>query len=391
MEESLTAPQRGGRWNHFPDITETPPDTFRNERSRRYWQFAMAGSGIVSVLCDPGSGGAGNASTDIYALVSLMDRDNFFRSTDGGETWEPVPGSPRSYRPNHAVLASNGSILISYGDNPGPWGMKNGGVWKYNLHNGKWSDITPDKPDPAKPSAAFGYASVAVDPAHPDTILACSFYRPGERGGEEMFRSTDGGKTWKGVFAAGGTFDDSAAPYVSHTGIHWLFDCEIDPYDPDHALFTTGYGGHECFNLTAMDAGKPVVWSVMSTGIEETVPLDLLSPPAGAHLVTAIGDYGGFVHWDLDKPASEGNFINPHFGNTDGLACAELKPEIIVRVGIESHQRNGGHNIGYSIDMGRTWQPTASMPTEKSSHGHIAVSAYGESWIWTPRLSTGPF
>ncbi len=377
-------------WNRvttFPDVTEVVPDSLKNERSRRYWQFAQSGSGVVTVLCDPGSGKPGEGSKDVYALVSLMNRDNFFCSRDGGDTWKAVPHQPAMYRPNHGVMSGDGCILISYGDNPGPWRMKNGGVWKYTMQTGMWTDITPEKPDPYSPTDAMGYASVATDPNDPNTILACTFYRSWEKGGEEIFRSVDGGKTYKGVFASGGKFDYSKAPYVSHTGIHWLFDCEIDPHNPDHALFTTGYGGHECFNLTDMDKDEPVVWSVVSSGIEETVPLQLLSPPQGAPLITGIGDYGGFVHWNLDEPALEGNFVNPHFGNTDDVACAWLKPEIVVRVGVESDRVSNNHNIGYSLDMGKTWKPTSSMPSEKSSHGHIAVSADGSCWIWTPQNS----
>ena len=37
-----------------------------------------------------------------------------------------------------------------------------------------------------------------------------------------------------------------------------------------------------------------------SKGLEETAVLDLISPPAGAPLVSALGDIGGFRHTDLD-------------------------------------------------------------------------------------------
>jgi photosystem II stability/assembly factor-like uncharacterized protein len=128
---------------------------------------------------------------------------------------------------------------------------------------------------------------------------------------------------------------------------------------------------------------------VMTTGIEETVALDLLSPPRGAHVITAIGDYCGFVHWNLDKPEPEGCFVNPHFGNTNSLACAENKPEMIVRVGIATQSPgNPQCNIGYSLDYGKTWQPTKSMPAPTSKLGHIAVSSNGESWVWTPENSS---
>lgn len=124
----------------------------------------------------------------------------------------------------------------------------------------------------------------------------------------------------------------------------------------------------------------------MNKGIEETVGLDLLSPPKGAQLVSAIGDYGGFVHYDLDKPAPEGNFMNPHFANTDGVSCAELNSDIMVRVGEGSSQVGGG-NIGYSLNGGKSWNKTATSPQPGSKRGFISVSADGGTWIWTPERS----
>ena len=377
---------RGVTWNpvkSFPDITEKLPEIAKNKNPYLLGQYK--GSGVVFVVFDPESGTPGSGSSTIYVGVSLMNRTNLFRSTDGGKTWQTIPGEPMRYRPNHAVLASNGVLYLSYGTNPGPWPMKDGGVWKLNTRTGKWTDITPDKPDSTQ-DKNFGYAAVAVDTHNPDVIIASSFGRPEKFGGEDIFRSTDGGKTWKPVFGSGGTYDFSLAPYVAYTPIHWLFDIEIDPFNADHAMFTTGYGGYETFDLTDMDKGKPTKWSVMTTGVEETVALDMLSPPKGAHLISAIGDYGGFVHWNLDKPEPEGNFDHPHFGNTNSVACAENDPDIIVRVGIASHHRGGG-NIGYSLDGGRSWQPTTSTPLPDSRLGHIAVSSDGAAWIWTPERS----
>ena len=309
-----------------------------------------------------------------------MNRNNLFRSTDAGHTWQPVADQPTQYRPHRAALAADGMLYIAYGDNPGPAHMKTGGVWKLNTKTGVWTDITPDKP---REGREFGYAAVSVDARNPLALITSAFHYPG---GDQIFRSVDGGSTWKPVFAAGGgTYDFKLAPYVAHTPIHWLFDVEIDPFDPAHAIFTTGYGGYETFNLTKVEAGEPTRWSVMSTGIEESVALDLLSPAKGAHLLTAVGDYGGFVHWDPDKPAPEGNYDHPHFGNTNSLAAAENTPDVIVRAGNAS----GGHTgaIGYSLDGGKTWQPTASTPTPQSRLGHLAVSADAATWVWTPERS----
>jgi hypothetical protein len=376
MQGLWRSKDRGLTWDSvatFPNIN--PKD---NSQAK---SWGNPNVGIVFVVFDPKSGGDGKASSTIYAGVSLMDQKNLFKSKDGGNTWEAVQGHPQQYRPTHAMLSPDGIMYVTYGDSPGPSKMTKGGVWRLNVSNGNWKDITPDKPDAKR---QFGYAAVSLDAGAPKTLIVSTYHRY-YAGGDEIFRSVDGGETWKGVFANGGTFDYYKSPYVKHTGIHWLFDIEINPFNPGHVIFTTGYGGHETFNLTDVDKGKPTVWHVMSTGIEETVPLELLSPPKGASLITAIGDYGGFVHWDLDKPSPEGNFTNPHFGNTDGVACAELKPEIIVRVG-EGSKQVGRGNIGYSMDSGRTWQP-ASAPNANSRRGHIAVSADGSSWVWTPKTS----
>ncbi len=379
---------RGKSWQQvksFPDIDENFPDSLINKNDLQMWYRQKKGSGIVFVIFDQESELAEGASSVIYAGVSLMGRNNIFRSKDAGLTWHAVPGQPVTYRPNHGVLAGDGILYISYGTNPGPWHMKNGGVWKLNTQTGEWKEITPEKPDPEN-GLEFGYAAVAVDATDPDIVMTSTFHRPGMIGGDDIFRSVDGGKSWKAVFSNGGKFDFTLAPYVARTPIHWMFDIEIDPNDPDHAMFTTGYGGYETFNLTNMDEGDATLWHVMSTGIEQAVALELLSPPQGAQLISAIGDYGGFVHKDLDKPVPEGNFVNPHFMNTNGVACAAQNPDVIVRVGIASGF-DVQSNIGYSLDGGVTWQPAASSPENGSKLGHIAVSANGNAWIWTPEES----
>jgi hypothetical protein len=337
-------------------------------------------SSIVFVVFDPTSGSKGKTSRRIFAGVSVMGRAGIYRSDDGGGTWKIVPGQPTRYRPNHAVLASDGNLFVTFGTDPGPMPMTDGGVWKLNVRNGAWTDITPDKPSPdaATDPRKFGYAAVSVDATNPKTLIASSFYRPK---GEEIFRSTDGGTTWKPVFEGGGVREFSLAPYVRDTEIHWLFDIEIDPGNPDHALFTTGYGGWETYDLTNVDKNLRTHWSVMSPGIEETVALALYSPTKGAQVVTAVGDYSGFVHWNLDKPAPDGNPKPPFLGNTHDVSGGARNPNVMVRVG---RARKDSKNIGYSLDGGKTWREPASLPDPKAEAGHIAVSANGATWVWTP-------
>lgn len=366
----------------FPDVTEAVPPVpapVAGETPEQRWRrMPVRGSGIVFLKF---------AAHSIYAGVSLMGRPNLFVSNDAGATWQPVANAPTQYRPTRAALSSDGFLYIAYGTAPGPSRMTDGAVWKLNTQSGEWTNITPDAPIAG--SKQFGYAAVSVDAQHPRTLIASSFGRPGSAGSEDIFRSTDGGATWKPIFnhgvgPAAGIYDYALAPYVKPTPIHWLFDIEIDPLNPDHAVFTTGYGGWETFDLTASDRDQPTHWSIVASGIEETVAMQLDSPTDGAHLISAIGDYGSYIHWDLDHPAPEGASAPPRFGNSTGQLSAPLKPEIIVRVG-DNAEHHPGLNIGYSLDQGRTWQPTKTNPAPSSHSGSIAVSADGATWIWTPQ------
>ncbi len=362
----------GATWTRvasFPDVTEAAP---------------AHGSGIVFIEFAPAPGHVHTATQTIYLGVSLMGRPNLFVSNDAGTTWQPVAGAPDQYRPTRSALSSDGFLYIAYGTAPGPSRMTDGALWKLNTHTDAWTDVTPEHP--VRGSKEFGYAAVAVDAHHPQSLIASTFDRPGSDGGETIFRSTDAGATWKPLFGniQSGVFDYSLAPYVQPTPIHWMFDIEIDPFNSDHAVFTTGYGGWETFDLSAIDRGQSTHWSILVPGIEETVALELDSPTDGAHLISAIGDYGGFVHWDLDRPAPEGSSAPPRFGNTTGVASAALRPDVVVRVGV-SAEHKPGESISYSLDSGRTWKPTSANPTPSSRAGSIAVSTDGATWVWTPQ------
>ncbi|MDR0973258.1 MAG: exo-alpha-sialidase [Prevotellaceae bacterium] len=364
----------------FPDVTERFDTSDRRAMMNR-------GCGVVTVVFDPTSGTSGQGSQTIYVAVSLMNQENMFVSRDGGKTWSTVAGHPQAYRPTHAILSSEGILYVTYGTNPGPNRMENGGVWKYDTKSGKWTEISPVKPNP-EADERFGYAAVSVDKNDPKHIIVSTFNRPlqGKHTEDDIFHSTDGGKTWKGIFAGKTEMDYTNAPYVQFTPLHWMFDIEIDPYDANHAIFTTGYGGWETFNLTDVTKRNGTVrWQIMSTGIEETVPLAFYSPKRGAQqLHTAIGDYGSFTHIDLDKPVPTGSDANPYFANTTSIAGADDVQGLVVRVGTVSAHHPEGKPLAWSEDGGASWKMPAVIPGERSSNGYICVSPNGQTWIWSP-------
>jgi photosystem II stability/assembly factor-like uncharacterized protein len=333
--------------------------------------------GIVSVVFDPASGKLGHATPRIFAAVSTAET-NFYFSMDAGETWQAVTSQPIGLRPNHAVLSPDGMFYLTYGREPGPNTMTDGAVWKFNPKDGAWTDITPLKsPDAGQP---FGYGAVAVDAQHPSTIMVTTFahWHPHDL----IFRSTNGGANWTQLWRNDTEWDHSSAPYTKTRTPHWMGSIEINPLDSDRVLFTTGYGIWCCVNATKSDSGEPTRWIFLDDGLEETVPLALISPPEGAHLLSGVGDIDGFRHEDLNVSPVEGTFSGPRFSNMEDLAFAGKNPLVIVRTGMA-----GNHDVraAFSRDGGATWRELESEPPTGNGAGAITISADTRTIVWTPR------
>ena len=374
---------RGVTWKRVETFPGVGSGHSSGTSSRSRSGFGRELAGIVCVAFDPASGPAGSATPHLYAAVSTTGT-NLYRSTDAGVTWLAVTNQPIGLCPNHLVRAPDGLLYLSYGKEPGPNTMSDGAVWKYNPTNGVWTEITPLKP--AAAGQPFGYGAVAVDAQHPSTIMVTTFchWEPHD----EIFRSTNGGASWRQIWQDDTLWDHSNAPYTRPRTPHWISDIEIDPFNSDRVLFTTGYGIWGCVNATAADTGRPTRWVFLDSGLEETVPLGLISPPAGAHLLSGVGDIDGFRHDDLTVSPPE-TFAGPRYGNTESIAFAGKRPEIIVRTGA-THERRGNPSSGaFSLDGGHTWTAFATEPPGSGGAGTVTISADGKTVVWTPRRS-GP-
>ncbi|MFC3550522.1 cellulase [Lysobacter cavernae] len=366
----------GARWSQvkaFPQIATSPSASAANK-----WRTQQIG--IVFVVFDPRSGKPGSPSKRLYAGVSTRET-SLYVSEDAGATWKPVAGQPVGLRPNHMVRASDGSYYLSYGDEPGPDQMHDGAVWKYEPAQQRWTDITPAPQSIDTQGDGFGWGAVAVDPRNPQVLIASTFCRYGPR--DELFRSIDGGKTWKPVLERS-DYDHSASPWTAQATPHWLADVEIDPFDGDRALFVTGYGAWTSRNLTAFDQGERVQWRFENRGFEETVPLALLSPSQGAPLISGLGDIDGFVHDRLDRTTVQ--FAKPpRYSNTESMSQAGRAPDVLVRSGHFHDDPGNVARAAYSLDAGRTWREFAGEPPEGDGAGHITVAADGKRVLWQPR------
>jgi photosystem II stability/assembly factor-like uncharacterized protein len=366
----------GAHWtpvHGFPAIATSPSASAANAHRAQP-------IGIVFVVFDPASGRPGAPTPRLYAGVSTREA-SVYVSEDGGATWKPVEGQPRGLRPNHMVRASDGSYYLSYGDEPGPDVMRDGTVWKYEPATARWTDITPASQSIDAQGDGFGWGAVAVDPRDPEVLIASTFSRYGPR--DELFRSIDGGRSWKPVLERS-DFDHGASPWTAQATPHWMADVEIDPLDSDRALFVTGYGVWASRDLTAFDGSGRVHWRFENAGLEETVPLALLSPPQGPPLISGVGDIDGFVHDALDRTTLQ-FALPPRYSNTESLAQAGQAPDVLVRSGHFHDDPGDVPRAAVSRDGGRSWRAFAGEPPEGEGAGHITLAADGKRVLWKPR------
>nr|WP_230986927.1 X2-like carbohydrate binding domain-containing protein [Cohnella fermenti] len=384
----------GVTWNKVTSFTNT--GTYIQNPDLDYGNDPV---GLAWITFDKSTGSSGNATQTIY--VGVADTGNsVFKSTDGGATWAAVPGQPTGYLPHHGVLASTGNLYISYSDGVGPYDGAKGDVWKLNTSTGVWTNISP------VPSSStdnyYGYGGLAVDKQNPNTIMVATLnsWWPDAN----IFRSTDGGATWTRIWDWNGypsrtlrySQDISAAPWLTFgkadnppepgLKLGWMIgDLEIDPFNSNRMMYGTGATIYGTNNLGAWDTGGTVNISVMAKGIEEMAVLGLVSPPSGAHLLSAIGDVSGFRHDDLTT-APTAYQTNPRWATTYGIDFAESNPSLVVRVGMADYDDTTESNpksIGISNDGGTTWYKANSEPSGTAGGGTVAVAADGSSFVWS--------
>lgn len=251
------------------------------------------------------------------------------------------------------MLSPDGNLYISYSDGAGPYDGLKGELWKLNTASEQWTNISPIGSSSA--DNHFGYGGLTVDAQKPGTLMVATLnaWWPDET----IYRSTDSGATWSPIWEFDGypsrklkynldisgapwlTFNANPAPPEASPKLGWMIgDLEIDPFNSDHMLYGTGATIYGSKNLTNWDKGGKLDISVAAKGIEETAILDLVSPPTGAPLVSAVGDVSGFRHDDLFKAPAK-MLDNPTFTSSESIDYAELNPSFMARVGKADYKK----------------------------------------------------
>ena len=385
----------GATWNEVSNFPN--PGTYIQDPDDE-WDYLNKIQGVVWVSFDKSSGTAGNGSSRIF--VGVADLTNaLYQSLDGGATWEEIPGAPSGYIPHKGVVDhENGLLYVATSDTGGPYDGSTGEVWKYTIATGEWTDISPMTI--ASGDLYFGYGGLTIDRQNPSTIMVASVnsWWPDMI----LFRSTDSGATWSRIWDWAGypsktqryEMDISETPWLTWGAnpqppeevpkLGWMNESvEIDPFNSDRFMYGTGATIYGANNLTDWDSDGIVQIKTMVKGLEETAVQDLVSPPVGAPLFSALGDIAGFKHDDL-AVVPDMMFQSPTFGTTTSIDFAELNPSIMVRVGHPVGDTPDGYvYIGVSTSSGDSWWQASNAGTPTSG-GTVALSADGGTIVWSP-------
>lgn len=343
---------------------------------------ADKGLGLAIVLFDPTSGKPGEPTPTIY--IGSQTDGKLYRSQDAGKSWSAIPDQPSTgFLPRRAAIDKDGTLYVTYALGDSPYALSDGAVYRYEPNKKLWTDITPLKPNK---DDTFGYGGISVDPSKPGTLITSTMDRWTK--GAEIFRSQDRGKSWKPVMSTA-ILDKGEASHVSHhhqkiDPPQWMGDIKIDPFNSNRALLVEGGGVWETEDLEAADGGKPVHWSFYSKNLEEIVARDLISPPQGAPLLSAVLDACGFRHDKLDASPQGGTF-QPPCASSDDIDFAGKKPNVMVRVGNYPWDGTKAPRGAISTDGGISWTSFAQEPPGSGGLGSVALSADGSVVVWAPR------
>ena len=351
-------------------------------------------NGISFVMFDESQGKNADGSTKTIYIGISETTDNLQVSHDGGATWAAVKGVPTGLMPHRAKIV-DGDMYVTFADGPGPYNIASGGFYKYNIADGTWTDLTPSDSVEHEGSTTksyekdkSSYGGVAIDPKDKNHIVITTLGKytgrhvtidEKENYGDRVYSTTDGGKTWNHGqhYNDVPNIDPNGNAWIAGNAIHWAGSLEINPFNNKQAWVTSGNG----IFMTEDISAKVPVWKFMSKGIEETVPLDIVSIPGGP-LVTAIGDYDGAAYTNINSSTPR---HTPIIGTTESMGYAPLTGSLLRTGVITVYGKYDSQNFNVmyrSDDMGKTWDSVKT--TLKGPKGQVVLSADGKVMLHRP-------
>ncbi len=318
--------RRSGQWTLVADVGED--------------------ANVMAMVFDPAD------KNNMYAATRW---NGVYRSTDGGESFSVIAGSPENI--SNLAITPGGDVLAASTMNDGLKRLRHPAAAQ------TWEDISPM-------NNRGEYRAIAADPHHPARLAAVPDQMNGLR--EAFYVSDDGGDSWTQKSC---TVSQRIPWFREDFPGAAVSQILFDPNRENMVYVTDWFSVYRTLDLSA----DPAHWSNdIAVGHEETVCLNMAAPPAndgGVLLYSSHADITGFSHTALDEYPEPRAQHGPTraLNNVPGLAFCEQHPEYVYMLGSTGH---GGDRAMFaaSSDYGQTW--TLSESYEADWHwGRIAVSA----------------
>ena len=353
--------------------------------------FGVEGTDIVLAGCGAGFGTAEPIRQGLYV------------SCDKGYSFEAaLPENCRGFAATRAAFDGKYVyVALNKGDKPWQYSCDSGAVsegrlLRFEVSDGRLGscrDVTPAK----LKGQRFGVGGVTANEKYTLFSTVC------DRHGDRMFRTLNRGESWETVIRSGDPSNYRCnCSYMKPgyndgiTVLHWESSVESDPFEPDTAFFNTGTG---VFRIRGL-LGEKAWFEDVSGGIEETVHMNVYSPPAGnVVLLDAVGDLGGFAFQDTGKPCKN-TFADENgkrFITVMNIDWCDGNPELAVCTPRGNWIGSSKGGVAVSRDGGISWR-RCSMPYGISetldgfcrrielpnvNSGWAAVTADGGTIVWT--------
>ncbi len=273
--------------------------TFKGLGLRSIGPAFMSGR-ISDIVIDP---------TDKSTWYVGVGSGGIFKTTNAGTTWEAIFENEDAYSIGCITIDPNDPNVIWVGTGENISGRHTGygsGLYRSLDGGANWENMGLE--------ASERIGMIRIDPRDSNTIFVAAQGPLWSGGGDRgLFKSTDGGQTWRKVLGDGLGNTDEDDAYTGVSEVHF------DPRDPD-VLYAVSW--QRLRNVAVVMDGGP------GTGIHKSTD-------------------GGETWTELTEGLPEENM-----GKT-GLAISPLDPDVIYAT-IELANRTGG--FWRSADGGATWE-----------------------------------
>jgi hypothetical protein len=305
-----------------PDVVYAGTDVgvYRSANGGASWaQRGFAGEKIYALAIHPENSDVVYAGIKTWPyLPEEGEIVGVFKSTDGGQTWQPKHTGDDSVE---ALLIDTNDPSVIYA------GVRNAytgpGYFLKSIDNGEtWDGVTPGPCGTGEPVYALAMTPKGHSPA---TLYAACY--------NNVDKSTNQGETWEPT---------------DPPGVYMASAIAVDPNSPSTIyLVATYYASYEGAGFFYRSTDEGENWAVKTSGLAGNLPSSVIVDPRNSHVYVGFQTGGVFKsvnkadHWDLANEGLNSTYVK-------GLAVQGLSSK-------NAFAAVQGHLLSKSTDAGVTW------------------------------------